>query len=46
MTPTKLLGLLPVIVYIVALQILGALGIRDVLEHRLPLPVLNGYSPG
>ena len=46
MTPKKLLGLLLVVVYIVALKVLAVLDIRDVFEHRLLLPLLNTLFAG
>ena len=46
MTPTKLLGLLLVIVYIVALKVLAVLDIHGVFEHRLLLPLLNTLFAG
>jgi hypothetical protein len=46
MTPAKILGLLLVIVYIVALRILAVLDIHSVFEHRLLLPVLNTLFAG
>jgi signal transduction histidine kinase len=46
MTPTKILGVLLVIVYIVALKALAVLDIRSVFEHRLLLPVLNTIFAG
>jgi PAS domain S-box-containing protein len=46
MTRSKLLGLLLVIAYIAGLQILAALGINSIFEHRLLLPVLNTLFAG
>ncbi|MGB6064130.1 MAG: PAS domain S-box protein [Desulfomonilaceae bacterium] len=46
MTPTKLLGLLLVIVYIVGLKVLAVLDIGSVFEHRLLLPLLNTLFAG
>ena len=46
MTPAKILGLLLVIVYIVALRILAVLDIHSVFEHPLLLPLLNTLFAG
>ncbi|HMK33692.1 MAG TPA: hypothetical protein VK463_01405 [Desulfomonilaceae bacterium] len=46
MTPAKILGLLLVIVYIAAVQILAALGIRSVFEHPVLSPILNTLFVG
>ncbi len=46
MTPAKLLGLLLVIVFIVALKILSVLDIGSIFEHRLLLPVMNTLFAG
>lgn len=46
MTPSKLLGLLLVIVYIVALKVLAVLDVHGVFEHPLLLPLLNTLFAG
>lgn len=46
MTPTKFLGLLLVIVYVVALKVLSVLDIGSIFEHRLLLPILNTLFAG
>ena len=46
MTPTKLLGLLLVIVYIVGLKVLAVFDIGSVFEHRLLLLLLNTLFAG
>ncbi|HMK35761.1 MAG TPA: PAS domain S-box protein [Desulfomonilaceae bacterium] len=46
MTPAKLLGLLLVVFYIVALEVLAVLDIRSVFEHRVLLPILNTLFAG
>ena len=46
MTATKILGLLLVIIYLVALKILATLDFGSIFEHRLLLPVLNTLFAG
>ncbi len=46
MTPTKFLGLLLVIVYVVALKVLSVLDVGSIFEHRLLLPILNTLFAG
>ncbi|HMK35999.1 MAG TPA: PAS domain S-box protein, partial [Desulfomonilaceae bacterium] len=46
MTPTKILGLLLVIIYVVALKVLSALDTGSIFEHRLLLPILNTLFAG
>jgi hypothetical protein len=42
-TPSKILGLFVVIVYVVALKVLAILDIGSFSEHCLLLPILNSY---
>ena len=46
MTPTKFLGLLLVMVYVVALKVFSLLDIGSIFEHRLLLPILNTLFAG
>jgi hypothetical protein len=46
MSPTKFLGLLLVIVYVVALKVFSLLDIGSIFEHRLLLPILNTLFAG